>query len=58
MLVDFDDGGNVAIEGDEDGSDEELFIFPIIINLIYRLYYFRLLHYELCVQLSLNIYSI
>jgi hypothetical protein len=37
MLVDFGNGGNVAVQGDEDGSDEELFFFPIIINLIYRL---------------------
>jgi hypothetical protein len=26
-LVDFDDGGNVAVDGDEDCNDEELFNF-------------------------------
>jgi hypothetical protein len=41
MLVDFGDDGNDDIEGDEDGNDEELFIFPITINPFYRLYHFR-----------------
>jgi hypothetical protein len=27
VLVDFGDGGNVAVEGDEDCNDEELFNF-------------------------------